>query len=303
MIHRICFIIVILLVSACTVGHVHYAMVSTKQDGIFSERAAAETQAVEVGKAEPEFNETNLDKLVEQSHSSLDYSRYALIIGIENYQKQANVNYADNSARTFSLAARHVLGIPTENTIVLTNEKATSGQIKTNIAYLAQLAEPGDSLYFFFAGHGVPGTDGNSYILPADMSADAIEIEPGLMLDNIYRTLNNSAADKVYIFIDSCFSGRDDKGELLFKGVAPIFKQAPKKAKPKKLVIMTAGGQSEFANQLKGQQQRMFSYYLIKGLAEKRTDIDELYNYVKRNVKRSSLRIGLGYKQIPQLQK
>jgi hypothetical protein len=67
---------------------------------------------------------------------------------------------------------------------------------------------------------------------------------------------------------------------------------------------MTAGSAEDFANQYDKEKQRLFSYYLIKGLADetKNKDIKTLYEYVRRNVKRESLRIGLGYKQVPQLQ-
>ena len=228
-------------------------------------------------------------------------NRYALIVGIENYSRQARVNFASNSAFSFRLLARHILGIPDEQILMLTNAEATSGQLKVNIELLKELAEPGDEIYFYFAGHGVPGTDGEAYILPADMGVDAIHLEDRLRMKNIYKTLESSKADNVYIFVDSCFSGKDDNGELLYKGVAPIFKQPNLKLSSNKLTVMTAGGASEFANQYESEQQRLFSYYLLKGLALEKGNIDDLYDYVKRNVKTESLRIGLSYKQVPQL--
>ena len=167
---------------------------------------------------------------------------------------------------------------------------------------LKELADSGDSLYFFFAGHGVPGRDGNTYLLPSDMGADSIHLEPQLNLDQVYSTLSSSNAKRVYAFVDSCFSGKNDEGQLVYRGVAPIFKKKDRQFSSKKLSVMTAGSSTEFANQYEKEKQRLFSYFLVKGLTKQKDNISELYSYVRRNVKRESLRIGLGYKQVPTLQ-
>ena len=247
---------------------------------------------------------TELDDYLVNKETARDPKKYALIFGIRIYDRQADVPFADNSAHSFNLVAQNVLGVPTENIFMLINERATSGRIKANIALVAELAERGDSVYFFFAGHGVPGIDGNTYILPTDMGADSIHLEPKLKLDTIYAQLSLSQAKRVYVFVDSCFSGRDDTGGMIYRGAAPVFKKQKKNFSSHKLTVMTAGSAEDFANQYEKQQQRLFSYYLIKGLADEKTgkDINKLYEYVRRNVKRESLRIGLGYKQIPQLQ-
>ncbi len=249
---------------------------------------------------------TELDAFLlnKKAKTTKDPKKYALIFGIRTYDRQADVPYADNSAQSFNLMAEKILGIPTENIFMLVNDKATSGRIKANVALVTELAERGDSIYFFFAGHGVPGIDGNTYILPSDMTADAIHLEPKLKLDTIYAQLATSKASRIYIFIDSCFSGRDDTGAMIYRGAAPVFKKKKHHFSSRKLTVMTAGSVEDFANQYDKQKQRLFSYYLIKGFADekKNKDIKTLYEYVRRNVKRESLRIGLGYKQIPQLQ-
>jgi len=247
---------------------------------------------------------TKLDAFLINKKAVKDPKKYALIFGIRTYDRQADVPYADNSAQSFNLMAENVLGVPTENIFMLVNDKATSGRVKANIALVTELAERGDSVYFFFAGHGVPGIDGNTYILPSDMTADSIHLEPKLKLDTIYAQLATSKASRIYVFIDSCFSGRDDTGAMIYRGAAPVFRKKKHHFSSQKLTVMTAGSAEDFANQYDKQKQRLFSYYLIKGFADekKSKDIKTLYEYVRHNVKRESLRIGLGYKQIPQLQ-
>jgi hypothetical protein len=244
--------------------------------------------------------QTGIDKLLAKKSAKPNYNSFALIIGINKYMNETNVEYADNSAKSFKLLAENVLGVPKENIIYLTNEKATSGQLKSNIELLSQLVEDGSTIYFYYAGHGVPSTNGKTYLLPSDMKADNIELENGLAISNIYKKLASSPAKEVIVFMDSCFSGKDDSGKLLYKGVAPVLRNKKVKIDKRKLAVFSAGSSSDFANQYQDEEQRMFSYFIIKGLLDGKKNSDELANYVKMSVKRKSLRLGLSYKQVPQ---
>jgi len=244
--------------------------------------------------------QTGIDKLLAKKATTPNYNSFALIIGVNKYLNETAVEYADNSAKSFALLSQNVLGIPKENIIMLTNERATSGQIKSNIQLISQLVEEGNKLYFFYAGHGVPGKSGETYILPSDMKADNIELESQLSIKNIYKTFVSSPAKEVLVFMDSCFSGKDDSGSLLYKGVAPILKTKKNIIDKNKLSVFSAGSSSDFANQYVDEEQRLFSYYLMKGMLEGKSNSSELSNYIKINVKRKSLRLGLSYKQIPQ---
>ena len=226
---------------------------------------------------------------------------FALVIGINRYQQNTSVDYADTSALAFAELANKTFGIPQENIIVLTNEQATSGQLKAKIELLKELADSRGNIYVYFAGHGVPGKDGSTYILPYDMSADSIHLEPNLKLDNIYAKLSKLKVKKVFIFMDSCFSGKDDKGGLLYRGVAPVLKSKKTVITGNKLTILTAGKSTDFANDFKSKEQRMFSYYLINELSQGETNLNKVYPEIKSKVRRSSLMKGIGYKQVPQI--
>jgi len=225
----------------------------------------------------------------------------ALIIGIAKYDSNPDVANADNSAYAFRELALRTLGIPEENIIMLLNEQATSGKVKSSVALAKELVEKGGNLYFYYAGHGVPAKDGNTYLLPYDMSADSIHLEPKLKMDTIYKTLESSLATNVFAFADACFSGKDDSGNLLYEGVAPVMLVKTSAWRDKKTILMTAGGPSDFANDYSAKHQRMFTYFLIESITSGDTKIGPIYDKVRRNVKRASLRKGLGYKQIPQL--
>lgn len=230
-----------------------------------------------------------------------NYDSFVLAIGINKYADATPVEYADVSAMAFADLAETTLGVPKENIITLYNDEATSGQLKSKIELIKELADKNGDIYIYFAGHGVPGKDGASYMLPQDMTADAIHLEPNLKLENIYKKLNTAKAKNVFVFMDSCFSGRDDKGALLYQGVAPVLRTKKTSLTGKKITVMTAGQSTDFANDHKKKKQRMFSYYLIKELSDGSRDLNKAYSNVRNKVKRASLMKGLGYKQVPQI--
>jgi hypothetical protein len=284
------------------------AYVPAKQEVQIQEKIVYKEKIVNVG------NETNsLAQLKEQYKNKIkpEYNfvsttiknpdSFALIIGINQYKQNTQVEFADLSALAFEELAVNTLGIPKENVITLLNDDATSGQLKAKIELVKELADSNGNLYVYFAGHGVPGKDGNTYVLPNDMSADSIHLEPNLQLNNIYSKLAKSNAKNVFVFMDSCFSGKDDKGELLYKGVAPILKRNTENSIDNKLTVLTAGGVNDFANDYSEKKQRLFSYYLIQELASGKTDLNEIYSSIKNNIKRTSLMKGIGYKQVPEI--
>ena len=225
----------------------------------------------------------------------------ALIIGIADYDANPDVVHADNSAYAFKELARRTLGIPKENILMLLNDEATSGKIKSRIALAKELAESNGNIYFYYAGHGVPAKDGNTYLLPYDMRADEIHMEPNLMMDSIYSTLESSQAENIFVFADTCFSGKDDSGNLLYEGVAPVLKVKKTSSLNNKTTLLSAGGPTDFANDYTKKKQRMFTYFLIKSIINGDKDIGRIYEKLRKNVKRASLHKGLGYKQVPQL--
>jgi len=230
-----------------------------------------------------------------------NYDSFALIIGIRKYDLNPDVNDADLSALAFRELAIKTLGIPKENIITLLNGEATSGQLKAKFAIIKELADSNGNIYIYYAGHGVPGKDGSSYILPSDMSADAIHLEPNLKLTNIYAALAKLHTQNVFIFMDSCFSGKDDSGHLLYKGVAPVLRSKKNVIPNNKLVVFTAGKSTDFANDFGDKRQRLFSYYLIKELSQGEKNLNKIYPKIKNKVKRASLIKGIGYKQVPQI--
>ncbi|MEA3452552.1 MAG: ankyrin repeat domain-containing protein [Bacteroidota bacterium] len=244
-----------------------------------------------------------LEKLLLSAKSVKEnQNKYAVVVGIEKYKYEDDVSYASNSANLFSRYLNKTLGVPKDNISLFSTEDTTqTTNLKINWGHFLQILDKNSVVYFYYAGHGIPSQNGYSYLMASDGNAKFTLDDDALKLANIYKTLENSKAKKVYAFIDSCFSGYDDKGNTLIKGVAGLIKHKKTKIDSKKLTVFTAGTNEHFANQYKQKKHRMFSYYLMKGLAMNKKESNELHKYVKNNVWKESKSMGTRHIQIPQL--
>lgn len=291
-------ILSLLFLGACSGSTVHYDYASTTaKGGTFSYLHYPIATATPQEKTDISTQNSDFTFIKNPTSKVNDF---ALIIGITKYSNNPDVPYASRSAKDFSQLVQQTFGLPQENIITLLDTKATSGSVKSKLHLIKELADKDSTIYFYFAGHGLPSKDGDTYLLPSDMSADAIEYENNLKLTNIYKLLSNSLASKVVVVMDSCFSGKDDSGKLLYHGVAPVLKVKKAKATDK-MTIFTAGGPKDFANALDSKSQRMFSYYFITAVNSGLKDVNAIYTFTRAKVKRASLHKGIGYKQIPQV--
>ena len=89
----------------------------------------------------------------------------------------------------------------------------------------------------------------------------------------------------------------------IFKGVAPgLIKTKKIKFNKDKMVILTAGKDNEFSNSFDEKGHRMFSYYLIKNLIDrKKRDLNLIYNDISSKVHDASFEKGDVYIQNPQI--
>ena len=230
-----------------------------------------------------------------------DLHKWLFMIAIENYAEMDNVLYADRSATAVKAALQKRLGISKKNTYTLFDNKATSGAIKDKLRSMLARVKKGDSIYFYYSGHGVPSKSGEAYILPSDKVVDFIDDDPFFKLENIYARLSDSKAKHSFAFVDACFSGKTDNVPL-FKGVAPGLIRVKKTPYDEsKMTIITAGLDDEFSNMYEQKRYRLFSYYLAQALIEGVSDVSLLYKKVNVNVLERSRELGSRYEQSPQL--
>jgi hypothetical protein len=235
-----------------------------------------------------------------------DPRKWLLVIGIQNYRNTDHIRYAKRSAELFAEVVQHTFGVKKENSFVLLDSNATAGGIKNKLRLLLENVKEGDTIYFYYNGHGVPvkNRDGEPepYLLPQDGMAAYIQDESFFKLHTFYKSLTDSKAAIVVAFIDSCFSGAtDDKS--VFKGVAAP-RLVPRKIRfdKKKMVILAAGQKTQYSNMYPKKKHRLFSYFLMKSLLSKKRSMTEIFNDISPKVEDASRAMGPLKKQQPTLE-
>ena len=234
----------------------------------------------------------DLDNLLAKApQAKADKTKWLFVVGLESYRYTDDIAYAKRSAQMFANATQKVLGVPKSNTVLLLNDQATATEIKNNLKLLTRKVKSGDTIYFYYNGHGIPAVDKSNepFILSNDMMPDFVSDEEEFKMANIYKTLSDSKASKIVAVVDSCFSGSTD-GKAILKGVAAT------RVKPKaiefdksKMVVLTAGRDTQYSNAYNQKAHRMFSYFVIEELIKGERDIKKLYGKVYKNTKEKTL--------------
>jgi hypothetical protein len=139
-------------------------------------------------------------------------NKKALIIGINAYKK-APLRGCLNDARSMRTILRELYGFEQSNIKMLLDADASSINIKSHINKLVTNARNGDSVVFFFAGHGAQVGSGVSgeidgkdeVIVPFDMNYNSL-ITDNFIYENLVQPFENKDASLTAIF-DCCHSG------------------------------------------------------------------------------------------------
>ena len=237
-------------------------------------------------------NFTELDALLKNAKQTpQDSKKWLFVVGIEQYQYTDNISYAKRSAEMFVKAAQKTLGVPKENSYVMLNEKASQAEIKTGLKKMLRRVQTGDSIYFYYNGHGVPvpSEKNEPYLLASNTEPDFVQDEKFFSLQNIYSTLSDSKAGKVVAVVDSCFSGVTDAKAVL-KGVAATRVVAKRTSfDQEKMVVLSAGKGHQYSNAYAKKGHRLFSFYVMKNLLEGKSDVATLYKEAKAQTYQASL--------------
>lgn len=234
-----------------------------------------------------------------------DGRRYLFAVGVEQYDDAPAVPFAERTAKSMASLLGKRYGIPEENVTLITGADATGMKILGRLNSLTQRLNAGDTVYFYYTGHGLSGRDGsNVFMVPKDAVPGAYEVEM-LSLGALLKRFETSKASRVVAFLDTCFSGRINQHESLFPGAAPLV-PSPLPTAPAgtsgKTTLFLAGQSFQFANDYPEHGYRLFSYFLMRGLLDGVDDSHALESYVAREVRRVSAKRGAEYVQEPQLQ-
>lgn len=143
-------------------------------------------------------------------------AKHAIIIGIDDYSLQrsggwGDLNFCKADADAIYQLCTSKFGFSQENIILLKDSRATRRNILSSITYLFNNAMPGDTVLFFYAGHGG--------LLPASTSSTNTKFYQSIIPYNgdyiydfrLHQAANNGGFNPHEVnftcILDSCHSG------------------------------------------------------------------------------------------------
>jgi uncharacterized caspase-like protein len=234
--------------------------------------------------------------------------KWALVVGIGNFTDTQipRLNYTTADANAFADALKdpNIGQFPADNVHVLTDDKATTKNIKEELNWIARHAQPNDLVVIYVATHGTPRTvdsaGGANYLVTFDTEAykagsfdeDAMYATAYPMVDLANAVATRMKALRTAVFLDTCYSG----GSVA--GGAPAEKLANEAPSKELLTHMTDGtGRIVMAasqvdqESLESAELRhgYFTYYLLQALKNGKgaTPLSQIYASVAQQVSKS----------------
>lgn len=247
-------------------------------------------EAPSVGRKPPAADDTAQETPSEPAASALR-ERWALLIGINEYQSMGKLKYCREDAEGLAKVLVHGARFPSEQVIVLSDSasepqnQATYGNIRRRVKQFTELPEKDDTILLFFAGHGEM-IDGEAYLMPVDGEKDP---ESAIPLNWVKEQLLPCKAKTKLLVLDMCHSGSA-------RGVGGI---APSLAQGTGLIVLASCEEDQISHPGEEVGHGVFSRYLIDGLrgmadsdGDKAITQLELFEYVKTQMSRWSFRTG-----------
>lgn len=238
-----------------------------------------------------------------------DEHRYAIVIGIEEYRETLpKAEFAAADARLMAEYAVNTLGVPEENLVLLTNGRASKGDLEKYFQrWLPNNVTGRSEVFIYFSGHGAPNPTGSdAYLVPYDGDPTYIS-ETGYPLHRLYALLAKLPSKRNLVILDACFSGAGSRS-VMAKGLRPLVVTAADQATiGGNTAVLSASAGNQVSSSYLEKGHGLLTYFVLKGLKEEavldqagRLDLERLYPYVRRNVEITA-RKRYNNEQTPQL--
>ncbi len=224
--------------------------------------------------------------------------QFALLIGVEKYQKAMPLRYTINDVKTLATTLRDRGAFDDNDVLLMTDdaEFATRRPTRKNILeelprWFSQM-KPEDRLIVYFSGHGFQDLAGKLYLAPIDVDP-AHPAETGVPVEWLRKSLAECKAKFKLLLIDACHAGTEKAADgavsVPAKEVGDAFRNLPG------LVTLASSTSEEKSQIWEDKHQSLFSYWLNQGLkghadadGDGAVDIDELNKFVHRSVVRTA---------------
>jgi hypothetical protein len=230
--------------------------------------------------------------------------KWALIIGIGTFQDHniEPLRFTVNDAQSFAdvLLDPKYGHFKAANVHTLTNDQATTRNIKAQLNWLARSAAPDDLVVVYVATHGSSrdmDTVGVNYVITHDT-----EVGANIDQDSLYATalpmvdIANAIATRVKatraaIFLDTCYSGNAavKNSKLIAPGVASASltqKTLDHIKQGSGRIVFAASGTEEESLESDSLKHGFFTYFLVQALHEQSgsAPLSRIFDYTQQHV-------------------
>ena len=210
--------------------------------------------------------------------------KWALVVGIGHFTdgKISRLNYTTADADSFAaiLMDPGVGGFAAANVHVLTDEHATTKNIKTELNWIARHAQPNDLVVIYVATHGTPRTldsaGGANYLLTydteiykaGDFDEDSLYATAYPMVELANAVATRMKALRTAVFLDTCYSGGAAGGSAVEKlaNTAPSGAMLAHMTEGTGRIVIAASQVNEESLESNQLRHGYFTYYLLQAL-------------------------------------
>jgi hypothetical protein len=247
-------------------------------------------------------------------------NKWALVIGISQFIDKGipSLNFSTQDADAFSAELKdpEIGRFPAENVREITNEEATTRNIKEQLNWIARSAEPNDLVVIYVATHGSPrsldSVSGVNYLVTYDtemydggnFDEDAMYGTALPMVELADAVATRMKALRTLVILDTCYSG-GSVGDQASAAKNATVKAAPSHAMLEQMgqgtgrIVLAASQSDEESLESKKLGHGYFTYYLLQALkaGKGNTPMSEVYAEVSKSV--SELAAESGGRQHP----
>ena len=246
------------------------------------------------------------------------HEKWALVVGIGKFEDKSipTLRYTTADAKSFAqtLLNANVGRFKSSNVAVLTDYQATTKNIREKLNWLARSAQPDDLVVIYFATHGSSrdlDTAGVNYIITADteitpkkgtgdntadtgsdIDHDALFATALPMVEVANTVASRVKAQRVAVFLDTCFSGAaagsgGTKKISAAMGIKPVSAATlDRMSQGAGRVILAASQENQESMESASLGHGYFTYYILQGLQQSKgmDTMGKLYIFVRDQV-------------------
>ncbi len=240
--------------------------------------------------------------------------KWALVVGISHFTDAQipRLNFTTADAKSFAATLQDpsIGGFPADNVHVLTDEQATTKNIKEELNWIARHAQTNDLVVIYVATHGTPRTmdaAGANYLVTYDteiynagaFDEDSMYATAYPMVELANAVATRMKALRTAVFLDTCYSGgaaaNSSSGSSTPAPAAMLTSSAPSSTMLAHMtegtgrIVMAASEVNEESLESNQLGHGYFTYYLLQALknGKGQTPLSQVYSTVAQDVSQS----------------